>query len=81
MKMDFFIPLGSFMIALAAIKAKEGKRALSYLLGFATFVFVSYRIMVSSMPIDDIAVRVLLNALLCSGLVFAGQWLSRRIQN
>ena len=81
MEMDLFIPLGSFMIALAVIKAKEGKRALSYLLGFATFVFVSYRIIVSSMPIDDIAIRVLLNALLCSGLVLAGQWIGRRIQH
>lgn len=79
--MDFYIPIGSFMIAVAVIKAKEGKTALSYLMGFATFVFVSYRIMVSSMPIEDMAIRVLLNALLCCGLILTGQWLGRRMQH
>jgi hypothetical protein len=79
--MDFWIAVGSFLMALAVIKAKEGKRSLSYLLGFATFAFVSIRIMGSSMPMDDIAIRVLLNALICSGLVLTGQWLGRRIQH
>lgn len=79
--MDFFIPIGSFMIAMAVIKAKEGKRVPSYLMGFATFVFVSYRIMISSMPIDGIAILVLLNALLCSGLVLTGEWLGRQMQH
>lgn len=79
--MDFYIPIGSFLIALAVIKAKEGKRSLSYLLGFATFAFVSIRIMGSSMPMDEIAIRVLFNALICSGLVLTGQWLGRRIQH
>jgi hypothetical protein len=81
MQMDFYIPIGSFLIALAVIKAKEGKRSLSYLLGFATFAFVSIRIMGSSMPMDEIAIRVLFNALICSGLVLTGQWLGRRIQH
>jgi hypothetical protein len=81
MQMDFYIPIGSFLIALAVIKAKEGKRSFSYLLGFATFAFVSFRIMGSSMPMDDIAMRVLFNALICSGLVLTGQWLGRRIQH
>lgn len=79
--MDFYIPIGSFFIALAVIKAKEGKRSLSYLIGFVTFAFVSFRILVSSMPMDEIAILVLLNALICSGLVLTGQWLGRHIQH
>ena len=79
--MDLFILIGSFMIALAVIKAKEGKKSMAYLLATATFLFTSFRLLNLSMTTDQIILRLILNALLCYGLVLAGQWLGRRIQH
>lgn len=73
--MDLFVAFGSFIMALAVIKAKEGKRLLSYWLAFGAWLFANYWLLNVSVVIDEILFKILLNALLCFGLVMVGQLL------